>query len=362
MKTDTAVSPTAFSPTEGAPTSRTGIRHSSLPKLAACACYEANPDAGPAAARGTLLDEAFRDWMANGEPERSNEWPVEDLEAVRWAVDTLRSLAPGEEILTLDAHCKVHTPGMDHIGTADAIVPALLLSADLKTGQMRNYREQMAAYALGLMETHFADRWTCKLLFCDQKQTVTHEFTYAEALELVEGVLGKATTPERTPELCDYCGWCAKAQTCDARRQSADRALALASEHATATGEVVEVAAFERILESPERLGAFLSCCKVLDDFRAQAEARARELMETGGAVVPGWRLRKGGPIEVVFPDDLARLVAAGSISTGGALHAHGALAAKKFKDLWAREMPGSAAPEECIRQTGLRRASLVQA
>jgi hypothetical protein len=296
--------------------------------------------------------------MANGEPDHSTELPPEDLEAVRWAVDTLQSLAPGAEILTLDAHCKVQTPGLDHIGTADAIVPTLLLSADLKTGQIRNYREQMAAYALGLMEMHFANRWTCTLLFCDQRQTVTHEFTYTEAFELVDKVLRKATDPERVPELCDYCGWCAKAQTCEVRRQSADRALSLAG----GPEMVVEVASFEQILASPERLGSFLSCCKVLDDFRAQAEARAREWMESGEAVVPGWRLRKGGPVEVVFPDDLARLVASGSLSTGGALHAHGALAAKKFRDLWSREMPGTATPEELIRRTGIRRASLVQA
>ena len=36
------------------------LRPSNLPKLAVCPCYESNPVAGPAAERGTLLDNAFR--------------------------------------------------------------------------------------------------------------------------------------------------------------------------------------------------------------------------------------------------------------------------------------------------------------
>ena len=55
------------------------------------------------------------------------------------------------------------------------------MSADLKTGQLRNYREQMAAYALGFMDATFRTEWTAHLLFCDQRQLVTHRFTYEEA-------------------------------------------------------------------------------------------------------------------------------------------------------------------------------------
>ena len=36
-------------------------------------------------------------------------------------------------------------PGMEHVGTADAIIPERLLVIDLKSGKVRNYREQVAA-------------------------------------------------------------------------------------------------------------------------------------------------------------------------------------------------------------------------
>ncbi len=338
------------------------IRHSSLPKLARCACYESNPVAGPAAARGTLLDGCFRELLSTGEMPRVEGLGEEDIQAVQWAAWTLRSMACGEEILSLDEHCRVETPGMEHIGTADAIVPGLLMSADLKTGQIRNYREQMAAYALGLMEMHFAGCWTCELLFCDQRQVVTHQFTYEEASEIVNGLLMRAVDPDRKPELCEYCGWCVKSQTCEARTEAAAQALEITTLGTLDGQGALARNDFEGLLEDPERLGRFLSSCKVLDDFRDRAETRARELLEAGGDSVPGWKLRKGGPVELVFPDDLARLVAAGNLSLGGVLEAQGTLGAKKFRELWAKEMAGSLVPEEMVRRTGVRRASLVQA
>jgi hypothetical protein len=335
------------------------IRHSLLPKLARCACYESHPDAGPAAARGTRLDAVFRGLLSKGSFDSAPELESEDLAAVEWAVATLRERAGTEDIFCEEAECRITTPGMSHVGTADAIVPGRLLLADLKTGQIRNYREQMAAYALGLMEVHFADRWTCELLFCDRKEVVTHHFTHGEAQEIVAAVLDKAADPDRTPSLCEYCGWCAKALTCAARRTAADSALALAP--AGETDPRDGVGSFEALLEDPRRLAAFLAACKVLDDFRERAEARVRTLLESEPGAVPGWRLRRGGPVELVFPDDLARLVAVGNLSLAGVLEAHGALAARRFRELWKRESGGTDIPAEWIRQSGVRRASLVQ-
>lgn len=339
-----------------------GIRHSALPKLAQCACYESNPDAGPAAARGTRLDTYFRELLAGEKEPLTEQLSAEDMASVQWAVWTLRSMAPGEDILSSEDECKISTPGMEHIGTADAIVPELFMSADLKTGQIRNYREQMAAYALGLMETYFADAWTCELLFCDQKQVITHRFTYAEAFEIVTGVLVKATDPERQPKLCEYCGWCVKAHHCEARRTAATEALAFVAPIEQMSDAAVQTFCFELVLKDPARLGAFLSACKVLDDFRTAAEEQARLLLETEVGTVPGWRLRKGSSGEIVFADDLARLAASGQLSVWGVLEAHGALSGKKFRDLWRTEHHGTPVPEELLRKGAPRKASLVQA
>ena len=73
------------------------IRHSALPKLAQCAKYESNPVAGPAAERGTRLDAAFRAFLM-GQPVPV-ELSTEEQESVMWAVDTVRDLADGGEII-----------------------------------------------------------------------------------------------------------------------------------------------------------------------------------------------------------------------------------------------------------------------
>ena len=62
------------------------LRPSNLPKLAVCPCYESSPVAGPAAARGTLLDEAF---LAPGEDGKA---------ALRVALADLESINTGQAV------------------------------------------------------------------------------------------------------------------------------------------------------------------------------------------------------------------------------------------------------------------------
>ena len=66
----------------------------------------------------------------------------------------VRAMSGRERVLAREDDCRVKI--LNLTGTADAIVPTKLTHFDLKTGARRNYREQMAAYALGLMGAHFA--------------------------------------------------------------------------------------------------------------------------------------------------------------------------------------------------------------
>ena len=95
------------------------------------------------------MDLAMRELLAGGEMPAGV--TGEDAAAVKWAVEAVQELAAGAQIFSADADCKVMTPGMEHMGTADAIIPERPLVIDLKSGKVRNYREQVAAYALGLM-------------------------------------------------------------------------------------------------------------------------------------------------------------------------------------------------------------------
>jgi len=157
------------------------LRPSNLPKLAVCPCYESHPVAGPAAERGTLLDSAFRAELLKLD-ERfvlAQKMTADEIAAVNWSVSMVRAMSGRERVLAREDDCRVKI--LNLTGTADAIVPMKFTHFDLKTGARRNYREQMAAYALGLMGAYFTSSWTAHLLFCDQREIVTHTFTYEEA-------------------------------------------------------------------------------------------------------------------------------------------------------------------------------------
>ena len=316
------------------------IRHSSLPKLALCGQYEGAQGTSPAAERGTKLDAAFRHiWTTSEFP--NWDLPEEDAQAVRWAInECLRLNGIRDGLTTSEFQCRIYTAGMDHRGTADGVALKGQWLVDLKSGQIYDYRAQMAAYALGLMETHFQQHWTTHLLFCDQRQVVTHEWTYRSAYDLVRSVLDNVGTPPREN---DYCGWCARSLTCSARVQSQSLAVQTA-EHAITPQD----GSFLAVLQDPERLGLFLRQCATLDDFRDAAKAKARELLEAKQDV-PGWRLQKPRVSEYVDAEHVAAAVERGEIGAGDVIRAGGAVSLKKAEALWSAA--GAVLPDEIINR-----------
>lgn len=285
----------------------TQIRSSALPKLALCGQFEgAEGSVSEAATRGLRLDAALRQAWTTGEvPPLSQEEAI----AVAWSFEKIDELRENYAVEMREEFCKILVPIIDYTGTADAICSEQLWIADLKSGQIRNYREQMAAYCLGLMTQHMESEWTYHLLFCDQREVVSETLTFRDAYEIVFGVFQHVGQP---PVANEYCGWCAKSLTCSARVS----AIELLDQR------------FDIILEDPDKLGQFLDKCRVLDDFRQAAETRARELLDAG-VRVEGWRLQKGRTTEIVDvktqlkfhdPEELLWL--------------HGPLSAKKFREL----------------------------
>ena len=315
------------------------LRPSNLPKLAECPCYESNPNPGPAAERGSALDSIFRSRIA-GTPDQADMFyqPTDaDIAAVDWAVTTLQALAGGNEVITRERDCRVEIPGFKSPGTADALIPDKLAHADLKTGQKRNYREQMTAYALGLMEQHFASEWTAHLLFCDQKELVSETYTFEEAKRIVADVVSRFQDPAKRPALCEYCDWCAKEQTCEARLAVADKALAVSQPGFD----------FATVLADNGKLGRFLTACSILDNFREQAEAAAKERLQSG-AEIPGWKLvTRRGP---EFVDHITVGHHITDLGFGAVLAAYGSLGAKKFREIWAEKQPSKQFPEEFVK------------
>ena len=321
------------------------LRPSNLPKLAVCACFDPNPDAGEAAARGTKLDGVFRR-RVHGDKSDDTALVKDDLDAVDWAVNTLRAIAGTTEIITAEDRCKIECLGLS--GTADAWLPELGMSADLKTGQIRNYREQMAAYALGFMDATFRTEWTSHLLFADQRQIITHRFTYDDAKALVTELMARFHDTGKEPTVCEYCSWCVKAETCPARLQLAEKALVPAASDTTFN--------FELVLADSEKLGAFLTACSVLDDFRERAEEAAKKRLVAGDKI-PGWSLSSRKGAEFIYHDAVGRYI--DRFGFGAVLGAYGNMSAAKFRQLWAEKMPSETPFPEDLIQRGAGSVSL---
>jgi hypothetical protein len=265
------------------------IRHSALDKLDLCPCFESNPVSGPAAERGTRMDVAYRGLLM-GERQPFLSLSDDEQDAVLWAVTTAKELAEGHEIIADEALLKVTTPHLSHEGTEDSRVNAKSMSMDLKSGQLRSYHKQQAAYALGNMDRTFAKEWECVLLFCDQREVVHYRYTYEEADAWVKGIVESATDPNRQPCANEYCSWCVKKDTCPARTKPIVETLAVV-ESSQPTAVSLE-ALKAGLLADPERLGAFLTTNAIFEDFVDDLKIKAKALMLHAHTVVPGWKLQ----------------------------------------------------------------------
>ena len=275
------------------------IRHSSLPKLDACPCFESAGGQSPAAGRGVKIDAVQRRLLAGDKSAIGDLTEQRDIDAALWGVEELLRLANGAKVETDEAKLKVVTPGMTHEGTEDARASRICTSYDFKTGQIYDYEAQAAAYSYGNMEREFADEWTFHLLFTDQRIVVTHHFTLLEAKAIVERILSKATNPDKKPESCQYCGWCAKKSTCVEVVGPVVETQALVASEVSIDTIKAELSA------DPARLGAFLKKANIFKkELWDWAKEEAKRQIEAG-ASVDGFRLVKVKdsetfPIEVV--------------------------------------------------------------
>jgi len=275
------------------------IRHSSLPKLDACPCFESAGGQSPAAGRGVKIDAVQRRMLAGDKSAINDLTEQRDIDAALWGVEELLRLANGAKVETDEAKLKVITPGMEHEGTEDARASRICTSYDFKTGQIYDYEAQCAAYSYGNMEREFADEWTFHLLFTDQRTVVTHHFTLLEAKAIVERILAKATDPNKQPESCQYCQWCAKKSTCVEVVGPVTETQALVASEVSIDTIKAELSA------DPARLGAFLKKANVFKrELWDWAKEEAKRQIEAG-TPVDGFRMVKVKdsetfPVEVV--------------------------------------------------------------
>lgn len=306
------------------------LRPSILPKIAQCSHYRSEANAGPAADRGTKLDVAFRLAVETKAPHNAG-LDEEEREAIEWAVDTSRLLAGEHELESREEFLRTGAMGLE--GTADLLCSDGCWSADLKTGQVRNYLEQQALYALGFMSSHFADEWIVYLLFCDQRELVTLRFTQESAEQIVREVLAKANGDE-PPQLNDYCGWCSARFTCPVRRESLG---------------LVEFPGLEAIESAPSNvLRDFVLRAALVEEFNDKARDVLKDRCISGSKIAGVSLTSKKGTQRA--PHTLIELHAR-ELGLGDLFAAYGSMSAAKLREIWARKIPGTPFPEDKLEQ-----------
>jgi hypothetical protein len=275
------------------------FRPSSLPKLRHCLHFEPGA-AGDAAARGTRIDGFFRAILANDKIEAETDQQKAELALARKGVEMLREKAGERPILSREQDCKIIVQDSDFEqvceGTCDAIVPALRLSADLKTGAIRGYAHQMAAYALGCMDRFGVETWTTLLLYVDQGETVEMHWTYDEAALRVlslRDAWNLRSDVEPTP--CEYCDWCRKGPSGDASCSAIAKQLAPLAPLVPLPADLEQAKAI--LLADPVRAGTFKRAMKIAAQIEEAIDAKAK----AGGDWCPeGYRVqRRKGKLQV---------------------------------------------------------------
>lgn len=302
------------------------LRPSALPKLSLCGHYRGEKDAGEAANRGTRLDVAFRSMICM---ENTSIAGMDDQErkALKWSVATANALACGSALEAREDELRIEAAGMT--GTADLLCVLGNWSADLKTGMIRDYRSQQAAYALGFMDKFFVEEWTVHLLYCDAEVVETLRFTYEEAEACVHDALAlyNGGVP---PQANEYCSWCASRFTCPARRES--------------LGIVPDFQAIDFANCESARLAQFVRAAKVVEEFSEKARAEVT-LRMTGGEKIPGVTLTANGKVTRVVKSD-ALLPLVDKIDTAKLVSLCGSLSESKAKELLGDDFSDSLVTE----------------
>lgn len=274
---------------------------SSAPKLAECAVFVGASGSSAAAERGTAIDHAIRLAMDG------DTWPLaqlkgDDLAAAMWGIQTLRNLSGGEHVETREEYLAMAVPGLSKLGTADAICKRKMWVADVKTGAVRNYRQQLAAYSLACMEDHFSESWTAHVVYVDQQVVRSYDFTREEAEATTKRWISEATSANAKPTPCEYCSWCAHFNECGAITRQAESALALVK----TDGRTLEQIRAE-IAADPIQMSIFAANWKTAEKHIAEPviELLKQRLLE--GEDIPGWKVSTSAGREYVEAEAIAK-------------------------------------------------------
>lgn len=192
---------------------------SSAPNVLACAFFESG--GGSAAAdKGTELHR-YHEALLLGKPYLLQNVDVdelkitlEDIEGVEWSARKIKAFSNGAPILVEDR--LLINEEYDIFGTADAIVGDTVI--DYKSGQVRDYSQQLTLYCLGLMRRNGSCVASYRIHYGAPEITQEGTVTREEAERLEAELILRRTAPDMFGRKANEgCSWCKNRNSCMAK-------------------------------------------------------------------------------------------------------------------------------------------------
>ena len=264
---------------------------STLPAVAQCRHYQGVGGDSEAADSGTLQHQALEQILRGEEPKMLACLDPTEQSQVEWAAAKIREIMP--RAIAVEMWVNVFTPhGFNPLtfGWTDAASEHAV--ADYKSGEMRDYSAQMAAYALGWMQANGLDWCEAYIVYGRYRQVERMEFTRQQAEEIVYRLARERFDQAIPPNPCDYCGWCAAATTCPALVAVVDRV-------ATAVAEPEVSIVWPGADTPPEVLAEMKGVAAIVSRWCGAVDDAVRDALLAGGAV-PGYEItERAGAREV---------------------------------------------------------------
>lgn len=232
--------------------------------------------------------ENIAEYVNNPSEESVSTQTVDGVENLIWAADYIKLKAPLQDFpLVVETKKQTVLPiGMPISGTPDFVCGSHIF--DLKW-RYRDYTPQMACYALMLISDGNFNSVTCHVLYAQPQTIQTLQFDAGTAWQVIKPIITKLNEPFAAPTPCEYCGWCAKKQTCEALIQQVNIALASNPEWNLPQWHSSKI-------ESADEMGLALKIARTLAKWCESVEHHAKEMAIKKGIVASDFELfsRKG--------------------------------------------------------------------
>ena len=133
---------------------------------------------------------------------------------VLWAARYILDQTKGREVHSEQVVSIMRGEEEITFGSVDAYCEGELF--DLKTGRMRDYGPQMAAYALGIMQQYDLREVKYHIVYSKYREAHVEKISLEQAMDIVYSIVDSVNDPTRSPWLCDYCRWCSREESCTA--------------------------------------------------------------------------------------------------------------------------------------------------